>query len=384
MNQISIAHVVGGLNRGGAETWLVEMTKKLNPRLFRTTFIVHSDAQYDYLDEIRDLGANVLVCPLSRNPLAYFQTLTNLLQTSDSFDIVHSHMQRFNFLPLAAAKHAAVPVRISHSHIDDSNDLQSGSFTRRLYCLASQTILKHVSNRGIAASEPAAAALFGARWRDDNRFSILYCSIDSARFTGRRKNNALRAQLGISSEDLVVCAVGRLERQKNHMFLVEIIAELVKQRPEVRLLLVGEGSERDAILSRAASLGIADRISMAGSCSNVPQLLEQAADVFAMPSIREGLPLALLEAQAAGLPCIVSTSITNEAIFIETAVVQVPLSAGAIAWANTINDLLDKPESHNGMYGLANSKFCSIVGAKALERLYISEFQNATALGSKL
>ena len=368
MKQISVAHVVGGLNRGGAETWLAEMTKLLDAQSFKSTFIVHSNDHFDYLDEIRELGANVLVCPLGKHHLSYTRHLYKILQENGPFDIVHSHMQRFNAISLTVAKAARIPVRISHSHIDDRLPYQFRHMSRLIYYLVSRYALNMVATHGIAVSQAAALALFGDDWKSDSRYKVIHCGIDLDRFNA--SSLLLREMLQIPNDHLVIGHVGRFEIQKNHRFLLHLFQRYLSLQPQTTLLLIGGGSLEEEMRLLAKRLGVDHKTVFAGKRDDVADLMSNAIDVFILPSISEGLPLALLEAQAAGLPIVVSDSTADEADFPGSNIQRLSLNATFADWCSAIDTAAHAPRRPNIRTLMERSDFNSVVSAKALSDYY--------------
>ena len=148
------------------------------------------------------------------------------------------------------------------------------------------------------------------------------------------ESERVRGELGLAGRAAVIGHVGRFDRQKNHQFLLEVAAELHKRQPQVGWLLVGDGETRPAIERRARRLGLEGSVIFAGVREDVRRLMRNAMDGFLLPSLHEGLPLALLEAQAGGLPCLASSRISPEAVVVPGAVEFLPLEAGPAAWAD--------------------------------------------------
>jgi len=165
---------------------------------------------------------------------------------------------------------------------------------------------------------------------------ILYYGIDLTAFKNFVDPVAVRAELGIPTDAFVVGHVGRFAKQKNHVFLLDIAAEVAKREPRLYLLLVGDGSLRPEIEQKIAQLGLSDRVIFAGVRSDVPQLMLGAMDIFLFPSFYEGLGLVLVEAQAAGLPCIFSDVVPEEADVIKALTRRLSLSNSVSEWAELL------------------------------------------------
>lgn len=333
-----VLHVVGGMDRGGIETWLMHVLRATNRSRLAMDFLVQTARPCSYDDEARALGAKMMPCLRPARPRAYARNLRLLLREHGPYDVVHSHVHHFSGLVLRLARRAGVPVRIAHSH-NDTTALDSGSSSlRQAYLrLMARWIDRHAT-AGLAASRQAAASLFGPAWESEARWRIHSYGLDLTPFRAPVDRDAVRAELGISGDAFVVGHVGRFVDQKNHRFLIEVAAEVVRREPRMRLLLVGEGELRPEIERLVARLGLSDRTILAGVRPDVPRLMRGAMDVFAFPSRFEGLGLVLVEAQAAGLPCVISDVIPDEADVVPGLVHRLALSSPASAWAETLLD----------------------------------------------
>ena len=189
------------------------------------------------------------------------------------------------------------------------------------------------STARLAASQRAARSLFGSRWRSDPCCRILYCGIDLAPFRAAVDSREVRAELGIPPESFVVGHVGRFTEPKNHTFLLQIAAQAIQLEPRARVLLVGDGPLRPAIERQVSELGLSGKVIFAGVRDDVPRLLKGAIDLFVFPSLHEGLGLALVEAQAAGLPCLYSDVIPHEVEVVRPLMQRLSLREPASRWA---------------------------------------------------
>jgi glycosyltransferase involved in cell wall biosynthesis len=332
-----ILHVVGRLDRGGVETWLLAVLRRTDPTRWTTHFLVHTAKPAAYDAEVQALGGQLhAIRPVGRSPFRYWTALQRLFRTAGPFTVVHSHIHHMSGIVLTAAARARVPVRIAHSHLDTRSLDRAASSGRRLYLRAMQGLLRRSATVGLAASAAAAGALFGEGWRSDPRCRILHYGIDLAPFAVKPEPTTVRAELGLPLDAFVVGHVGRFDTQKNQIALVEALPALLVQEPKARLLFVGADGPGSPADQRARALGVADRVVYAGVRSDVARLMLSAMDVFALPSRYEGLPLVALEAQAAGLPCVLSDGVSEEADAIPALVTRVPLAAGPAPWAGAI------------------------------------------------
>jgi glycosyltransferase involved in cell wall biosynthesis len=333
---IRVLHVLGALNRGGIETWLLHVLRHADRGAFCMDFVVHTDKRGAYDDEARALGSRIHPCLHPRRPRQYARALKGILRDQGPYDIVHSHVHHYSGHVLRLARQAGVPVRIAHSHNDTSPVQARAGVLRRIYLASMERWIARHATLGLAASGKAAASLFGPSWHTDPRWKLLFYGIDLGQFRNGVTAAAVRAELNIPQNAFVVGHVGRFEHQKNHPFLVEIFAELARRHPQAVLLLVGEGALRPAIEKKVVDEGLTDRVIFAGLRSDVPRLMIGAMDVFLLPSWHEGLPMVLVETQAAGLPSVISDVIADETTLVEPLMRRVSLLQPPSAWAEEI------------------------------------------------
>jgi len=334
--QIRVLHVVGGMNRGGAETWLMHVLRHIDRDRFRFDFLVHTDKPCAYDDEIRDLGSKIIPCLVPSQPWRYAVNFTRILKEYGPYDAVHSHVHHYSGFVLWLAERAGIPIRISHSHNDTSQYDSKAGIIRKVYLRITERLVGQYATNGVACSDKAAAALFGPEWKKNGRQRILYCGVDLRPFSETVVSAQVRRELGIPIDAYVVGHVGRFSEVKNHVFLLDIVRCMVEHDPNVRCLLVGDGPLRQEIEEKVNQLGLKDKVIFTGLRSDVPRLMLGAMDVFLLPSLYEGLPLVLIEAQAAGLPITVSNSVTKEIDVVPGLLTWLSLSESASVWAEAI------------------------------------------------
>ncbi|MBK5295223.1 MAG: glycosyltransferase [Acidobacteriia bacterium] len=308
---VRVLEVVGALNRGGTESWLVNVLRTIDRRRFNLHFCVFAEEPSAYSEEVEAIGGQIVHCGLGRNLHRFSQRFRSVVREG-RYDVVHSHMHHFSGLVLRLAAKEAVPVRIAHAH--NTADGQDDTCIRRGYRHLMRGWIARYATHGLACSHAAAVALFGRAWALDPRFRVLYCGIDLKRFQAPVECREVRHELGIPVDAPVVGHVGRFSPQKNHEGFVSIARIINHYRPEACFLLVGDGPLLETIRATAKAQGLGPRFFFFGSRSDVHRMYA-AMDVFLLPSRNEGLPLVLMEAQAAGLP-IVATDLpgTREAL----------------------------------------------------------------------
>lgn len=334
---IHVLHVLGGVGLGGAESRIMDLYRQMNREEIQFDFLVHADAvkrgfqemrqtgsgaekqsvkndtnvrkpQF-YDEEIQAMGGHIYVLPKFKvyNYFAYRKAVTAFFAAHREFRVVQGHMTSTAGIYLPIAKKAGVPVTVAHSRnagvVKGAKGLATRFFRRGLakkadYCFACSVL--------------AGQDVFGEETVKAGQVKIIYNAIDVGRFTYDEKvRQEVRAQLDIG-EGLVLGHVGRFQYQKNHPYLLEVFAAVCKERQDARLLLLGEGEDMPAMKEKCGQLGIAERVHFLGNRRDAERFY-QAMDFFLLPSFFEGLPGVLVEAQAAGLRCLVSDAVTKEA-----------------------------------------------------------------------
>jgi glycosyltransferase involved in cell wall biosynthesis len=329
-------HVLGSLNPGGVERWLLDTVRRRGESSWQFDFCLLGAGRGAWAGRFEALGCRALCCPLA--PRRTFIARLYTLLRRERYDVVHSHVHCFSGVILAVARAAGVPVRVAHSHTCDAPARERPG--RRIYRGAMRALLETSMTAGFACAA-GAAGFAGERVRA--RLRILPCGIDLEAFRRHgRGRSGLRRQLGILGDAPVVGHVGRLAEEKNQAFLLRAAARLVERVPRARLVIAGGGCLRAGLEDLARRFGLRQRVIFTGPREDVLDLLD-AFDAFALPSLREGLPAVVLEAQAAGLPCVVSEQVPPEAVVMPELVERVGLDRGADAWAGALASALAKP-----------------------------------------
>jgi glycosyltransferase involved in cell wall biosynthesis len=335
-SKIRILHVFARMDRGGAETWIVNVLRTIDREKYQFDFLVEPGPPGAYDDEIRQLGGRILQVAKPAQLFRFSADLLRTLRNEGPYDVIHSHVHHFSGVILILARIAGVPIRIAHSHSDISPNVNDTSLTRRAYYKTTAALVRRFATSGIGASQDAARSLFGPNWQSDERFRVLFCGIDCVAFDREVDRSEIRSAYGIGEATLVIGHVGRFARMKNHRFLLDVFKKVVLTRPDSKLVLIGDGPLRAEIEQRAEDLGISGQVIMLGSQPDVSIFLLGMIDVFVFPSTYEGLGLSIVEAQAAGLPCVISDTIPDEADVVPGLVQRLGLSQGTKAWARAI------------------------------------------------
>lgn len=303
-----VAQVVGRMESGGVEAVVMNYYRAMEKEKVQFDFFVDETSSFPQRKELEQLGAGIYLVPPYTKPVQFHKALYKQFKAS-GYKIVHAHINTMNVFPLFAAWRAKVPVRICHNH--STAHWGEGKKTLLKYLL--RPFNKIFATDYFACGEQAGRWMYGNQCFDAGKVRIMPNAIDTQKFAYDPEARAcLREELGIPQDAFVVGHVGRFMYQKNHAFLVSVFAELLKQKPDAYLLLVGEGELEETIRQKVQILGIKEQVIFTGTRPDVNKLYS-AMDVFCLPSFYEGLPVVLVEAQANGLPCVVSDRVTSEA-----------------------------------------------------------------------
>jgi glycosyltransferase EpsF len=308
-----VLHVTGGMNRGGAETMIMNIYRNIDRDKVQFDFISITDAKKcDFDEEIKDLGGEIYYLK-PFNPIfpwGFIKELVNLLKTNGPYRAIHAHTL-FNIgWIVKAAKIADIDIRIAHAH--STRDTLRDSVIRRLYQHFMRSLISRNSTSLVACGSEAGQYLFGERFLEKGIVIPNAVNLDDYLSISANELDNLKNDLNIGNETLVIGQVGNLKEVKNHYFSVSVARELVYLGIDFKMLFVGDGELKGKLRSEVEEKGLSSYVKFLGMRSDIPKLLN-IFDHFIMPSLYEGLPLALIEAQAAGVPSIVSKQITKEA-----------------------------------------------------------------------
>jgi len=370
---IRVLHIFGRMNRGGAETFIMHVYRNIDRSRIQFDFAVHSDQPGHYDEEIRSLGGRIFVLPRPHPATlpAYWRALVRVLRDEGPFAVVHSHVHFYSGIPLAIAASTGIPRRIAHSH--NISDGKRSTWPRRLYRWYMRSLISRYATHMLGCSRPACEALYGSKCWRDKRVQVVHYGIDLTPFELLPKDrNLLRDRIGLPRDCLLIGHVGRFDVQKNHRFLIEIFESLVAQCPTARLVLVGDGPLRPEIERLVRVKGIQDRVFFLGVRADVPEIMG-CLDVFLFPSLYEGLGIVLIEAQAAGVPCVVSDVIPDEADLGLRLINRVNLESPLRLWLDSIMTCLHIPcpEWNVRAQALRKNGYDIRTSSIHLERIYL-------------
>lgn len=300
-----ILHIVSQMGRGGAETLIMNIYRNIDKTKIQFDFVTHNEEPGDYDKEIEALGGKITTIPSlgMSGPYNYLKSLIKVMSSND-YAAVHAHTDYQSGFPALAAKMCGIHNRICHSHSNDWS--KEAGFKEVMTLKALQTLIKLSATKVCSCSEEAAAFLFGKKKAQilNNGINLLeYRQIQPTSRAG------ILQQLNLPAGVKIIGHVGRFSKSKNQIYLLEVLQKLLLDDDSYYLILVGDGPLKKTVESEAEKMGLHQHVKFLGVRQDVPRLMN-AFDVFLFPSVFEGFGIVMLEAQAAGTPCISSTHVT--------------------------------------------------------------------------
>ena len=342
----------------GVASYAVNYFRKLDHSRVHMDFAVYSKRDNPYEDEIRAAGSEVFLLPPVKDLPAHLRSCYTILKNGH-YDIIHDNSLLVTYPMMKLAKRC-VPVRILHSHNSKLGETEKKEKRNKLFL----PFLLRQANEYAACSELAAKAMFG---NADYEFIPNFIDAGAYRFDPVARQR-VRNMMGAYGKK-IVATVGRVAMQKNPFFAMEVFDLVADQIPEAEYWWIGSGPLDHDVADYAAKLKHADRVRFLGSRNDVRDLY-QGIDLFFLPSLFEGLPVTGVEAQATGLPCVISDSVTKEMVYTD-AVEFVSLNESKEKWAEIICRKLSGIENRKSrMEELLNSRFSSDSAGKFIEDYY--------------
>lgn len=359
---VRILHTVVKMGHGGAETLIMNIYRNIDRSKVQFDFLTSKEG--DYESEIKALGGKIYRIPyIDIAKFSYPKSLYDFFKEHPQYTIVHSHMDKMSGVVLREAKKAGVPIRIAHSH----STKNEGNLVNKLIKDYYGHYINGAANFKFACSKTAQAFLYGK----EGTAQIIKNGIETQRFHFDRTTRAEYREKYHLEKNFVVGHVGRFNEPKNHLFLVEVFSKIVQKKSDAVLVLVGQGKLEGEVRRKVKQLNLQNNVLFLGQRDDIAELL-QMMDVFVFPSIYEGFPMSLVEAQASGLECIVSDVITKE-VELTDKIRFLPLDCGTEAWCNEI--LKEKNNDDREEYAalIENEGFDINTTIEWLQSFYISK-----------
>lgn len=368
IEKLRILHLPNTLSKkSGIMSFIMNYYRGIDKEKIQFDFLVFDTIEDNYEEEIVNLGGRIykLNNSASKNPLFIQKEVNKFLNEHQNvYPIIHYHAISIWHFALKIAKKHRVKHIISHSHATMYSDKKISAIRNKF--LISK--MKKNTNHYFACSEAAGRFLYGDTLMDTGKVKITNNAVDCSKFKyDKIQRDVIRKDLGVEDE-LIIGHVGRFNEQKNHLFLIDIFYAVLKKEPSAKLVLVGEGPLRRMVEEKIERLKIEDSVFILGRRNDVPNILS-AIDIFLLPSLFEGLPFVGVEAQASGLPIILSESITKEIGLNNYMYISLNMSANY--WADKILSINYRIDRMNAYKDVMDKGFDIFQESIKLEELYI-------------
>ena len=324
--------IVSCMDTGGAETFLMKIYRLLDKSKYQMDFCVSANKKGFYDDEIKKLGGKIYNIPMkSEHPIKSFRAIKYMVKSGNYQRVLRTSQQSLAAIDLLAAKFGGAKKLIYRS----SNAGLTGNFISKIINKLFGFLPRMIPNIKIAPSTEAAEFVFGSRSVQKQKIIILHNGLDYEKFCFNKKiREKIRCELEIDDKTILYGHVGRFNVQKNHLFLLDVFKKIHDQKSNSMLILIGNGELEEDIRQKIKTLKIEKNVKILGVQENVNEYL-MAMDLMIFPSLFEGMPNVIIEAQATGLKCFASNTITKEAN-ITGLVRYIDLDASIDNWANEI------------------------------------------------
>lgn len=368
MEPIRVLQCFTIMNRGGAETMIMNYYRNIDRSKVQFDFLVHREEKGAYEDEIKSLGGRIYRMPNihPKNFSSYKKEIAKFLNEHKEYKIIHGNFSELGYFLYKEAKKQGVPTRIVHAH-NYSKVFDAKSIFRFYWKHAMRPYVSHM----FTCSKIAGEWLFGKK--ESKKAIMINNAIDSKKFSySEDKSKAMKKELGVENK-FVVGHVGRFNIQKNHEFVIDTFNEIKKQNNDSVLLLAGAGELENKIKEKVKELNLEDSVLFLGSRSDINDVM-QAFDVFVFPSIFEGLGVVLIEAQAAGLKCFTSEGAVPLEAKVTNLLSYLPLHKGGKYWADEILKYRCGYDRRNTSEEIIKNNFDIKKNAKWFEEFYLNEY----------
>jgi glycosyltransferase involved in cell wall biosynthesis len=364
MKKITILHVLGSLNRGGIETLLVNLVKNSNKTLFQHDFLVHTTDIGDYENELLSLGCKIFrITSRKKGLIKNYKSLYRFFKSNKNhYDVVHQHVSSLSYItPLVIAKKMNINKRIIHSH----NTKEIGTFLHYIFHLINLYRIKKFANQFFACSNEAAKWCFPKSVFSN--YIFIPNGVPFSKFQYSNKTDLYLRSLHKITGKIVIGNVGRLTKQKNQLFLLKIFSIINSINQNYHLFIIGEGELRNELENFIIKNNLKKHVTILSNLSNISEYYS-LFDLFLLPSLFEGLPLTLIEAQVSNLMCFISDNISSQVEFTNL-ITRISLNKDASFWASRIMEINSYNRSNDPKH-LSTNLFNISEVASLLSNLY--------------
>ncbi len=363
---MKILHVFNSMNCGGAENMVMNILRCIDRKEFQFDFLVHQDTPAFFDEEIKALGGKIYYIPRWNvlNTRKYIKALYNFFREHYDYSIVHGHMGSSAHLYLKIAKKFGI-YTVAHSH----NPYPKKFSFKKIFARFTAFKTRRIADYFLACSKAAGLDRFGEKIVNSNRFKVLTNSINTSKYVySETIRQEIRNKYQLEDK-FVVGHIGRFNQEKNHIFLLKVFNEILKQNENSILMLIGSGNLQNKIKEKAKDLKILDKIIFTGVLPNA-NLYLQAMDCFVFPSFYEGLGMVVVESECLGLPCFVTDTLPCD-LDINDNIYRLSLDKSPKIWADCIlKNASHKTDNETALNNIRNAGYDVNETIRKTEEIY--------------
>lgn len=343
MSPVKILFFPGLFTSGGVETVVMNIFRNIDKKKFHIDFCVPRDYEGQFDNEVKGYGSNVIEIPQIRHVgiISYIRAVKRIIKENGPYQAVHVHSIHNGVYTIIASYLAGIKKRIYHVHNTDDPSIKNIPVPK-IYRLIIKSLIKIMSTDYVACGEEAADYIYGKK---NKNVVIINNALDLSAFKAHPKIYAERFKEYLKA-DIIIGNAARFTSVKNQSFLIKLLYEYSKKRDNVVLLLAGDGSTRQKCEEYVKELGLENSVKFLGNINDMPDFYNKL-DLFILPSLHEGLPVTIIEAQACGIPCVISDTITKECDLGLNLVKSLSLDDSLENWINLVNNMSIKKEYDN-------------------------------------
>lgn len=362
---IRVLHLINGADLGGISSMILNYYTFMNKEEYRFDFVSPRKEEGVNGKKLQELGCKFYYIPTKHNGLVRHIKLLNKLMVNEKFDVVHVHSDLTSYVGLIVAWKNGVRVRVAHGH---NADFRNKSIKQKVKRFIGHILIAAFATDRLACSKDSIKYTFGKFAEQNKNTHVLSNAIDISRYKfNKLEREKIRNEFSISPDAYVLGSVGRMSKEKNHIFLVRLMRQIKETNKKIHLLLVGDGDEFENCINLAKELDVLDQISFAGARSDISKILS-AMDLFLLPSLNEGLGIVAIEASASGIPVILSNKVPSILSFIPESYF---IELNEFSWVDKIVELSSKStERMDNNEVLRTNKYDIQKEVKQLEYIY--------------
>jgi glycosyltransferase EpsF len=369
-----VLHIVSSMDRGGAETLIMNIYRNIDRSKIQFDFITHTKGNFD--DEIISLGGKIhQISSLGKlGPINYIKELKRIM-TLENYEAIHSHTDYQSGFPAIAARLSGIKKRLCHSH--SNNWPKNKGVKEKLFLEALKALIKFSATNYCSCSIEAAEFLFGKRLLKKGKVEILNNGINIDEFL--KENNCRESvldELAIPRDAKIIGHVGKFSESKNHLFILKVLKKILVTNQNYVAVLVGDGPLKKGVESEAEKIGLIKNVRFLGVRSDIPRLMK-TFDVFLFPSFFEGFGIATIEAQCSGTPCVVSDVVPRTTDMKLGLMSYINLKKDIEEWSNTVMcaAMLKRPSNEAIRQNFINSGYSIQENVPKWLSLYLKDDQ---------